>query len=146
MSWDSVETKVETMLRTAFKAATDSAALTVRYRCFWADSAAQAFTFPTVAINAGAAINDGWRTTMFQVPVSVAVLTSVIDDPARTTAKAIYGKVRQAVEGAALSVTGWQPVAVTVSASGQPQIVEPDEDVPGGLNVIPLELTAEVAL
>ena len=146
MSWDSVEAKVEIMLRTAFKAATDSASLAPRYRCFWADSAAQSLTLPAVVIAASPAINDGWRTTLFKVPVAVAILTAPPDDPTGSVCKAIYRAVRNAVEGATLSVSGWQACPVTVENSSQPQIHEPDEDAPMGLRVIPLDLMAEAAL
>ena len=146
MSWDSVEAKVETMLRTALKAATDSAGLTPRYHTFWRDSAAQAMTLPAVVITASPAVNDGWRTTIFRVPVEVAILTAPIDDPTGSNAKATYQAVRSAVEGATLDVSGWQNVAVTVESSAPPVVLERDEVFPGGLRAIKLDLMAEVAL
>lgn len=145
-SWDNLESKVETMLRTACKAATDSAALTVRYKCFWADSAAAAITFPAVILTASPAVNDGWRTDLYKVPVDLAVLTAPIDDTYGSVGKAIYAKVREGIEYATHSVTGWPNIAVTVEASEPPQTIDPGEDWPSGLRVIPLRLTAEVAI
>ena len=146
MSWDSVEAKVEIMLRTAFKAATDSASLAPRYRCFWADSTAQALTFPCVDITASGAINDGWRTTIFKVPVAIEIMTAPIDDPTGSVNRAIYRAVRGAIEGATLAVSGWQAAPVTVENSGRPAVIKPDDDVPTGLRVVPLDLMADVAL
>jgi hypothetical protein len=147
MSWDSVEAKVETCLKTAMEAATDSASITVRYHCYWADSEAQTLTLPAVTLTASPAVNDGYRTTLFKVPVDVAVLTSPVDDAYRSSAKAIYGKIRQAVEEATLSVSGWPNLAVTVEqGGGMPETIPDGADFPGGLHVIPLALVAEAAL
>lgn len=147
MSWDSVEAKVETMLRTAFKAATDSASLTVRYKTFWNDSESLSLTFPAVVITASPAVNDGWRTTMFDVPVDVDVLTAPIDDTYGSVGRAIYGKVRQAIEEATLSGdSDWTNTAVSVVSGGKPGILGMDDDYPAAARVIPLSLVAHVAL
>lgn len=146
MSWDSVESKVETALKTAMKAATDSASIIVRYHCYWADSAAQTLTLPAVAITASPAVNDGWRTTLFKVHVDVAVLTSPVDDTYRSSAKSIYGKVRQAIEEATIAVTGWPNLAITVEPGGPPETLPSSREYPGGMHVIPLALVADAAL
>jgi hypothetical protein len=151
VTWDDKEAKVETLLRTAMKAATDSAHLAdstapePRYSCYWADSGPQGFTLPATIITASPAVNDGWRTDLYQIPVEVAFLTAEIDDPYRAQVKAMYRAARQAIEGASFTDSDVLNLSVVVGPGSPPQTIAGDEDSPGGLHVVTLPLTVELA-
>jgi hypothetical protein len=150
VSWDSVEAKVESCLKTAFLAAFDSAGLTRPHmRCYWlddhGDSAEPAgavderYLLPACIITASPAVNDGWQQDIMAVPVEVAFATYPGDDPNRAELKEYYHAARGKLQDSALSVSGWTNLAFMVEP-GDPPVSTTD------VHVVTLSLRAEAAL
>jgi hypothetical protein len=79
--------------------------------------------FPRVTINADPAMVTIYRSSVLEVPVSVAVETYMgitdNDDPKRTLMAALYGQVREALDICdPTSPTGYKTIALTFEQGG----------------------------
>jgi len=79
--------------------------------------------FPRVTIQADPAIVEQYRSSILEVPVSVAIETymgiNANDDPKRTLMAELYGKVREALDICTpTNPTGYKTIALTFEQGG----------------------------
>jgi hypothetical protein len=137
-----VEAAIETGIKTALQAFTDTLAYDVHYRCFWLDDAAtddeERLVHPRIEITAAPNTpthhGSGFRDTQ----VEARWVTHIKDDPKRATLRAMYEGCRDIIDAdTTFSFGDYHRIAIMIDEGGE-------ADIDGHDNYIMLPLVAKI--